>query len=159
MAKLRADLPAEDEITRGLRNMVLSKQISVWLAFAAQIFLDVHHLLRGDVDRGFDDLYDIGTGAKNTLQDYLSFSRSIKAPDTWPKENDFYLQNICRSINEWILEDALLAKKKKVTVAWGSLEDPSEAYYLLKRHPILCGVLAFHVVLKLQETGVVLVNA
>lgn len=45
---------AEDELIRGLRAMFEKREI--WLVFAAQVFLDIHHVLREDVGRGYADL-------------------------------------------------------------------------------------------------------
>ncbi|PLB54962.1 hypothetical protein P170DRAFT_28669 [Aspergillus steynii IBT 23096] len=42
----------EDEFTRGLRLMFDTHEIPIWLVFAAQVFLDIHHALRGQVQEG-----------------------------------------------------------------------------------------------------------
>jgi hypothetical protein len=36
----------EDDLSRGLYSMFATRRILLWLLFAGQLFLDIHHLLR-----------------------------------------------------------------------------------------------------------------
>jgi hypothetical protein len=51
-------MPAEDELTRGLREMFRTREIPFWLVFATQVFLDIHHELRDQVNRGYNELHN-----------------------------------------------------------------------------------------------------
>jgi hypothetical protein len=46
IAKYKIHIFAKDELTRGLCDMALTKEIPVWLTFATSVFLDIHHLVR-----------------------------------------------------------------------------------------------------------------
>lgn len=43
------DYPVNDELIRGMKELDRTREIPMCLAFAAQIFLDIHHILRGRV--------------------------------------------------------------------------------------------------------------
>lgn len=83
-AKLR--LPAEDEITRGLVAFVSNKKIPLWLSFATQIFLDIHHGLRQTKTKAFNDLQFTALRTKKTIDEYWELSSSFSfKPAFWPK--------------------------------------------------------------------------
>lgn len=48
--------PTNDEFTRGLCQAFKTGKLTLSVIFAAQIFLDIHHILRDNVDCGFRDL-------------------------------------------------------------------------------------------------------
>lgn len=50
--------PVEDEFTLLLQTMFETKEITLPLVFAATLFLDIQHILRGEVDYGFKRLTD-----------------------------------------------------------------------------------------------------
>lgn len=50
--------PVENEFTRLLRAMLKTKEVTLPLVFAATLFLDIHHMLRDEVDYGFERLTD-----------------------------------------------------------------------------------------------------
>ncbi|MCJ1287916.1 hypothetical protein MMC26_007268 [Xylographa opegraphella] len=157
------ELPVVDELTRGLCEMSRTKQISLWLVFATQIFLDIHHIMREAVDQGLVQLRVIGSEAKSTLQSYWTVPKPAVAPDTWPKQNEMPIKQLSREIDQWILSDVFLEMKKKFKSPSlyniANPEQSDEAYYLLSRHPLLCGTLAFKICLQIQEFGVILANA
>ncbi len=79
-------VPAEDELARGLRAMMQTKQILVWLVFAAQCFLDVHHILRQHIDSGFAQLYKVASKARQTMNEHLDYHKNITIAG-WPHSN------------------------------------------------------------------------
>ena len=143
--------------------MSRTKRISVWLVFATQIFLNVHHLMREDIGRGLDQLRVMGSEAKATLQSYWTGPKPAVVPDTWPKQNEMPIKQLSREIDKWVLSDALLTMKQKIKSQSpyniGNLSESDESFYLLSRHPLLCGTFAFKIYLQVQELGVVLANA
>ncbi len=159
---VRGDPPAQDELTVGLRKMCRIKVIPIWLAFAAQAFLDITHVLRRDVGRGFQDLAEVGSRSKHVIQNYFDFILSARAPDTWNKTNDICLKAIVDTIDMWVSQDVLWAMKKKAAVD-NDLETHAnrdiESFYLYERHPVLCGLICFSIVLKIQKAGLGLVSA
>ena len=70
-------LIAEDELTRGLRQMSENKELPIWLVFATQVFLDIHHVVGPDVDHGMSDLENTGTIIKSSVQRMFKCAHSV----------------------------------------------------------------------------------
>ena len=137
-----------------------SKKIPIWLTFAVTIFLDIHHILRERVERPFNELQQIAREASQTVKKYSEFSDQMKPPSTWPKKNEKAVQGLRRDIDVCVLGDVVYPLKEKYyKQCSGVSPTESERFYLYKRHPILCGILAFRTVLELQDAGVILCNA
>jgi hypothetical protein len=150
---------AKDELTRGLIKMVETKNIPIWLTFATTVLLDIHHTLKDKVDIAFNQLQEVGNHAAQTFSRYFEFSRNIPKPSTWPKKNDDVLRELSKSLEEYVLNDIIFPLKKKAYKKFSNVQaEDSEKFYLYKRHPILCGILAFRTVLETQYIGVTLCN-
>src|SRR6202023_2450104 len=94
------NLPVADELADGLRSMFTDKTVPIWLAYAMQIYLDIHHVLRADVIRGFSDLQASGAQATSTLTAYFSTSKTF---ENWPLHNEKAVKhNILSFIDHYI---------------------------------------------------------
>lgn len=51
--------------------VIRGRNIGLWLVFACQAFLDVHHLLKDEVGRAFNDLTVRATNLKANLTSYF----------------------------------------------------------------------------------------
>lgn len=157
--RYRAPLVASDELTRGLIKMIESKNIPIWLTFATTVLLDIHHTLKDKADLGFKQLQAIGRRASGTLSRYQEFSQNITSPSTWPTSNANIIRELARGINDGILKDQIFPIKDKQYKKKNSLYSPeTERFYLYKRHPILCGILAFRILLEMDHAGNTLCN-
>ena len=67
----QANRLAEDELGKGLRKLQLTGNIPTWLVFALQSFLDIHHILRDEVDRPFIDTKAVCRSIRDKMQFYL----------------------------------------------------------------------------------------
>lgn len=74
-------VPVEDELIRGLRDAKTYK-VPLWLTFAAQVFLEVHHILRTETSRGFQELRSVARTLHSNLTQYLADS-SDKSINQW----------------------------------------------------------------------------
>lgn len=89
------ELPVEDEITKGLVAFVEDKKVPVWLCFATQVLLDVHHGLRHSNGRAFNDLRLSALSISKTIDEHWDFSRPfVSTPTSWPKEGDQNIQTV-----------------------------------------------------------------
>ncbi|PVH87784.1 hypothetical protein DL98DRAFT_509345 [Cadophora sp. DSE1049] len=151
---------AKDELTRGLANLALTKEMPVWLIFATTIFLDIHHILREQVNRGLIELHRTAERAKLALEDYFELSKGLKKPNSWPMHNDLAYKQRLVDIEYFVLADAILPLKvhefRKVNMP---APDACENFYLFSRHPVLCGIQAFAIQLEMQQLGIALNNA
>lgn len=82
-----APRPFEDEFTRGLRKMFETHQLPMWLAFAGQIFLDIHYTLGDGVKQGFEEYKSYAELTKTSISENLEFHSNLRI-DGWPKQND-----------------------------------------------------------------------
>lgn len=150
IALYKIPIPGEDEFTKGMRNMIKTKRVSLWLSFAAQVYLDIHHTLRANVSKGFQELRITGLRAKKTVDEYFKFSKSLPNP-IWPKQMDLNLEDVQRTVDNFILKD-VLASQSTQPVAKG------DEFLFLKWHPVQAGLLMFNINLRLQDIGINLVN-
>lgn len=76
MAKIK-DPPVIDELTTGLSAMFVDKKVPLWVAYASQIFVDIHNSLREDVGRCRLELQTCGAQIDATLNEYYNTGTSI----------------------------------------------------------------------------------
>ena len=148
-------LTAEDEFTRGLRTAFKDKKLPLWLIFAAQIYMDIHHILRESISRGCYDLQQVGKFVCNSIKANFEFHASLRV-DTWPPSNDGYLRQFQQEIDQCVMHDPLLQKKQKLGCPPELLRSP---YALMKSHPLRCGLYAYNIKVRYQEIAITFANA
>jgi hypothetical protein len=153
-------VPAEDELQRGTIEMLESRKLPLWLVFACQIFLDVRYILEEDVDRAQQELTALGEQVEEILDDFRE--RGSK------NQPDFIKDSIDKTYKEahcWGVVDALgldtrddFHARARPDLMSRILYGKPEPYFLLRRHPIFCGLLVFRFSFAMQELGVTLAN-
>ncbi|KAH6676318.1 hypothetical protein B0J14DRAFT_615901 [Halenospora varia] len=73
--------PAEDELSLGLSKLRTQGHISVWLVFAARIFLDLQDILGKEIKRGQNDLRAIACNVDTVLKSTGAFPN--RGGDGW----------------------------------------------------------------------------
>lgn len=147
----------KDELTQGLCQMMNTSEIPMWLSFAAQVYLDIHHTMRNDIGTALADLQALGTMFKGTVDHFLDLS------STYQDSHSVELMSAKVSKALYIIEhtqkDILGEQKQRLIDKFGPKDAKSpKMFRLLARQPILCGVLAFSLILNMRETGLSLVN-
>lgn len=156
LAKFTKNIPAEDELTRGTRIMVNDKKLHIWTLFAARLFIDVHHLLRSELDVPFEQLQDLGTKIKDTWAMTVKFRGDLKL-ENWPPQNDMVIEeNLIKLIEKWLFEDPVQISMERIV---RNVLIPEGRFRLFRQHPLLCGLFAFSLQMRAQEYGVDYVNA
>jgi hypothetical protein len=145
--------PVEDELSRGLRTMFKTKEVTLPLAFAAALFLDIHHLLRKEVASGFERLANACNFVEVDIEEEVKFHEGIKM-ETWPEENDKAVQQFVETLKFWCHEDQQLIHAKKL----GRVNIP-ERHHIYRQHPWLCGIWKYYVQMRFHEISIVFVNA
>jgi hypothetical protein len=150
------EIPGQDELTKGTLKMILTKKIPIWLILAFQVQLDIHYMLLADKSRAQAELATAATRAVDALKEYLEFSKDMYIVN-WGKNNDRFLKQIMEECELWIKNDFLDPVR---TAAYRNLGfDKGGTFVLLKRHPVLCGMMLFRLNVIMQDTGITLVNA
>jgi hypothetical protein len=150
--------PGQDELTTGILKMGRTKELPIWLILAIQIHLDIHYVLLEDTSRAQNELF---TGAKrtvDTLKEYLEFSKNMHIAN-WPAKNNMILRAVLEQCENMVLNDFIDGIR---TDAYDVLEMPEHkggTFVLMKRHPVLCGMLLFRLHVIMQGLGITLVNA
>lgn len=89
--------PVSDEFIRGMKELDRTREIPMYLAFAAQIFLDIHHLLRGRVYSGHQTcMSQIGLMDED-LKLHLEFHSKLRI-NNWPASNDEMLRELRKKV-------------------------------------------------------------
>ncbi|CDM34525.1 hypothetical protein DTO006G1_533 [Penicillium roqueforti] len=143
-----------DAITAGLVEFCRTKKATLWLSFAAQVLLDVHHIMRYSILGAFDDLRMSGLRITKTIDDYFKGTKSHPQPQFWPKEGDEEIKDIHFTVASWIIQDPFLERKRVSIPGY----DVSEKHVLFSQHAILCGLSLFHLNTRMQSVGQQLVT-
>ena len=149
-------MPAQDELMRGLRRMEKTGETPFWLAFALQIYLDIHHLLRKEVRRGFHEARQHARRARDKINAYFAFSKELEDNPFWKANNDALFSRVCKEVELWFDNDLFGAVQNSLERVVSA--DPEDEFEFLKWHPLLMGLVAFNISLRVQELGRTLVN-
>ena len=141
----KLQFPAEDEMTKALRQYCQTKQISIFLCFATQIYLETTHIRRDEIATSFHELQTMGERVKTAISTVLAQPRSA----VWPNENDQILRNITSFVDLLIHGDAI-DKMRRIFLKPIYGQGNTEKHYLLSRHPLLCGLLQFFLTIMIR---------
>ena len=115
--------------------MLNTGTITLWTAVASQLFLYVHHILRGQAGIAFLQLSRLNMRAKETLTATITFRDGLRC-DKWSMLNDDDVdKNLSRIFDEWILGDPI---QKLMERLFGKTDLPQGERRLLSQNPLLC---------------------
>lgn len=152
------NMPA-DEFSQGMRHVFkwnARDAIPLWVVFALQIYLEIHHVLREQIDRGLKELQVAKRQIKASLKDYF-INEDSYVHDGWPENGVHLVRELDGILEDYIERDVFSKKKEKIfsEPSTGPLDRP---YHLLSQHPLLCGTLLLNIRLRLQAVGIPIVN-
>lgn len=111
--KLKQDgcrIPAEDELTKGMIQMLITRKINVWLVFACQVYVDIRNILETQHDRAFLEFLMTGDRVKSTIDGQLEFHKPEQTPDEF-----LDLLYIAREeVTQWADEDVVEPSRSNV---------------------------------------------
>lgn len=150
--------PVEDEFLRGIREMVNTKEVPFYLLFAAQIFLDIHHTIRGHAKEGFTTLVEQLKFMDGELDKHFEFHQDLKN-DNWPASQDHVLRQFQAQIKD-ILADPVYNMRLKMYSKMG-IQIPSsmKPNRMLAMSPVLSGLMLYHFRAEIYNVGIELANA
>ena len=152
LGQARHGLFALDELTKGLATLYRTKEIPLWLVFAAQIFLDITHVMRDSIEDAYLQV------KRTAIVTKINMSRIMESPlhsVNWPKQNQKNTKDLWDFAHEWIMTDGIERLNEGFYSACFP-EYKGEPYGLLRSHPLLCGTIESSLRLSLQETGIAL---
>ncbi|KAI6779144.1 uncharacterized protein J7T54_007599 [Emericellopsis cladophorae] len=156
--RLLPGYPIEDEFLRGIKELEKTGTIPFSLVFAAQIYLDIHHIMRAAVRQSFAVMVNETTVMHNTLQAHLDFHKDLKTKN-WPASNDHALRELSRLL-DWMGKDPVHgAKAKQFTRMKRPVPPEMEVHRIMIYSPILAGLYLFRIRAQVYEAGVAVANA
>lgn len=149
--------PATDEITRYFKDVETKEHISLWLIFAIQLMLDMKWVLRADLHHGLKDLTAASCRGTDTVRQYFRESRKILGRrENWHQKYDGGRLTFVGLINDWVNKDLITNAVVELSIKKSREGLGVPSFYLLKHHPILCGLKVFWIEMENRELGVAL---
>ncbi|KAJ5088391.1 hypothetical protein N7456_012007 [Penicillium angulare] len=143
--------PARDTITTAIVEYIKNKRVTPFVAFAGQILLDIHHIMRYSSMSAYADLRMSGLRIQITIDEHFKLSKTHPKPPFWPKEGDAEIKAIYTTVEAWAIDDMLWSVQSR-----GPGRDNlpvSEKHLLLTQHSLLSGLILFHINLRMQTIG------
>lgn len=127
----------EDEISAGMTAMLRTRELSLYVLFTGQVFLNIHHILRQRINVGYLHLKEISQVIVNSLDAVLEMR------DTeWPYGYTMKERNMLRELRDMSLSATSIDPYREVfrdDAVGEEAADAIESHLLLKRHPLKCG--------------------
>jgi hypothetical protein len=142
-----------DELSCLLQTFYQSHKLTVPLVFACKIFVDINLILLDDVQRAYHELKALALRAEIELKKLDLYHKLLKADCSIPITRQTLEST--RSFIGVIVKDDAVAKFRAAHVKPARATAP---FYMLKHHPILCGLLQFHLDRTLSYVGLRLCN-
>lgn len=89
--------PVCDEFIRGMQELDRTREIPMYLAFAAQVFLDIHHILRGRIQSAYENCISNIEIMDEDLRLHLDFHAKLRIKH-WPASNDEAMRQLRKRI-------------------------------------------------------------
>ncbi|KAJ0167056.1 hypothetical protein CTA2_4618 [Colletotrichum tanaceti] len=150
--------PVQDEFLREMKRFDKAPVVSFPLVFAAQVFLDIHHTMRGATRSSFQAMIKETSVMDNSLGRHLEFHKGLTL-NHWPASNDHALRELSRII-QWMGKDPVHGAKAKVYARTGMpVPREMEAHRILIYSPVLSGLFLFRLRTEMYDVGLAVANA
>ncbi|KAF3906750.1 hypothetical protein AA313_de0203461 [Arthrobotrys entomopaga] len=153
LVRAKKNLWVEDEVTKAVREVIMSKKVNMYHAFSTHVLLDVGNILAGKKSAPYDDLRMTVLRAKKNLTSFLEFSSRITCP-TWSPTNNTSVRDFLRSIDAEFTKDLSIPLRQKAS----GPGFPHTDFHIFKENPILSGLVMYDLNLKMQELGTAIIN-
>lgn len=140
--------PVRDEFMRSLHEAYSTKKPSLSLAFAAQIYLDIHHLMGQDIELTFRRWNSEIDSMISNLSFQIEFNKAVKAAEGVNPS----LQGMINDI-EWMRKDPVYDVKAKVYSNEGQTMPDVQPNRILFISPVISGMYLFQKRFMLREVG------
>ncbi|UKZ80022.1 hypothetical protein TrVFT333_007786 [Trichoderma virens FT-333] len=152
------DYPVKDGFIYGMDELTKTGAVTFHLIFAAQIFLDIHHILRDQAALPSEEALRQIAKMNSELGEHLKFHTNLKI-DGWPASNDTTMKEL-RKIMRWIGDDPVYnAKIKLIQQAGRPIPSYMKRHHILRRSPVLSGLILFHYQFHFRNAGIAVTDA
>ncbi|KAI2619527.1 hypothetical protein GGS26DRAFT_601986 [Hypomontagnella submonticulosa] len=149
---------AEDEVIKGMRNIGKTQDVPLHLAYAGILFVDVHHYFLEKVTVAFEIMVRELAHMRSELQDYKDFQENsargtLDRNKSRSRELDDLLKDIDAAVGDPSF-DARVKIYKKL-----GLPVPNRRHDFLRRNPMLCGIILFHLQSRMEQFSLATLNS
>ncbi|RKF65149.1 hypothetical protein OnM2_012010 [Erysiphe neolycopersici] len=142
---------SEDELTKGILDILNNKLVPLWLPFILRVFLDIDILLDDRVVEAFLQLRLI---SEQVVEQQTRFFENSPLVENLSLCSWAYKNSLSKMI-EGVTKDVISASQP----GFGDmLNDKSRQFSLLKNHPVLSGFTAFYICKGIYRLGVNMCN-
>ncbi|KAM7190876.1 hypothetical protein V8F20_009560 [Naviculisporaceae sp. PSN 640] len=156
--RLVPEYPACDELLRAIKEIDKNPKepVPFWAVFAAQIFLDIQHTLRGSALKSVETMFNQLDSMRKDLEAHLEFHGSHRN-DNWPASNDRLLAEKIKQI-QWLLDDPLYRARSRLP-HFRREPGPPKLHRLLLYSPVISGLILFRFRYEVYDIGIAVANA
>ncbi|KAK8195700.1 uncharacterized protein BKA78DRAFT_342461 [Phyllosticta capitalensis] len=129
-------LPGEDELIRGLRVAIETRQVSLWNVLSVQILLDIHHCQRQDIQLPWKELNAVGSHLSRTIDIVSKELQGLRHPN-WTESNDEAVKEQRKDIEDWVIND-----KVQKSILRFKRRAPGKHFHF-KNNPVFCGLFIY----------------
>ncbi|KAJ3296684.1 hypothetical protein HK104_001363 [Borealophlyctis nickersoniae] len=104
LALLKDDALVRDGFTKEFGLMAFSRRIPLVLVFAAQVFIDIHHIFRDKIGCGLVEMRTAGMLVASSLRERAETNPKIQLPN-WPERNETNVTWFSKMIEVWFVND------------------------------------------------------
>ncbi|KAL6790188.1 hypothetical protein GGI42DRAFT_337252, partial [Trichoderma sp. SZMC 28013] len=152
------DYPAKDAFLCGMVELSKTGAVPFYLIFAAQVFLDIHHILRDQAALSSEQVLRQVTRMNSELEKHLNFHTNLKIGG-WPASNDTIIRELRKNMR-WIDGDPVYkAKVKLLQQAGRPISSCTKRHHILRLSPVLSGLILFHFQLRFHNAGISVTDA
>jgi hypothetical protein len=162
--------PFHDKLCKGLSTAMIAYRKweefpPIWLVYALQTYVDIHHILKNDVGRGLEDMRMTAMRYITSLPGHMDLlSTSLEHWDADRDNKGF--NDLTMFIMRWVYEDFIGDTRARMIRHRGSVRQrieegkkkPPRFQYFIG-HPLFCGLISASITLALQKHSIALCDA
>lgn len=148
--------PIADEFMLLVGEARKRAEVTMQLVFAAQVFLDIHHTLRKDVEKVYLYCMDEINRVVDALTEHFADKGNVANthPDWKPEDNMALVELVEKT--KWIFADPIQCVKRDelTSIHWQNpIPETMPHNAMLRSSPVLSGLLAYHFRVEMHREG------
>lgn len=141
-----------DQLYHAIRVMRRENKFPTWTILATQLFVDTRRELKTDTSRGLQELQRDASWIIEAFEDCLEFGKTNNVNSWFHVHSELvrsHIQNLRRIAFDdcvQVIINEFVDKEYSAKLSWGG-------FFLLKNHPMLCGLFLQGFLVEFQRTG------
>ncbi|TGO63077.1 hypothetical protein BCON_0015g00050 [Botryotinia convoluta] len=147
----------EDEFTKGIQEFLTTKQIPIWLVFAAQIMCDIRFALGKEVVHCHDEVILFSSHILQNLYDCFTMAGIHHLHDVEDATYQLYNDLCFHNLKDWMsptLDPPVTEGEHGEMHPTPNSQKEHEKFSYLRRNPVMCGLMIFVSTIRYNDSGV-----